>query len=339
VRVVLSGLFGFGARLRAALERVEGAELLYGYHPDAARARAWDPVRGVARLEDALADPCVDAALIAAPTPHHRAQVEAALNAGKAVFVEKPVVSTYDECEAILRAWAARPSRAFMVGHNYRRHGAARRVAELLAEGVVGRVINVEMNWSHGGAFNFGMASWRGHARWHREGPLNTLGVHLFDLLHVWLGPVREVFAKIQNLAGVIEAPDCNAVLLEMESGATAFVKANYVMPSEERAVVYGTDGVIYVDRGALRLRRGRDVNRVPTPAEPVACPDVDGVVEELTEFARAVDAGASVETDLAVGVAAVCVLDACHRSAVEGRPVRLAEYPLYARAVAGKVA
>ena len=118
---------------------------------------------------------------------------------------------------------------------------------------------------------------------------------------------------------------------MEFTSGVTALLKANYIVPSEERFVVTGTEGIIAWERGELWLRSGRDVDRVASRPERLPCESIETIREELREFCQAVRGPSrTVETDLAVGVAAVSVLEACYRSAVEHRPVLMDELPLY---------
>src|SRR3989338_3582652 len=104
MRVGLIGLFGFGRTLSVSLERVGGIEIAWGYHPDAARAKAWDAHRGTSDLAAALADDSVPAVLIASPTPSHAEQALTCLAAGKAVFVEKPLATTAAACDRVLAA-------------------------------------------------------------------------------------------------------------------------------------------------------------------------------------------------------------------------------------------
>ncbi|MDP3775799.1 MAG: Gfo/Idh/MocA family oxidoreductase [Gemmatimonadales bacterium] len=334
MRAGLIGLHGFGRTLAAAMERL-GVEIAWGYHPDPARARAWDAARGVSDLGRALEDASVPAVLIASPTPHHADHAAACAAAGKAIFVEKPLAATAEACDRMLAA--AEAARVVgMCGHNVRRSAAARAIAKLIADGRLGRLVDLELTLSHGGAYAFRMGNGRGHQRGHREGPLSALGVHPFDLVHAWAGPVRSATGLLRNLAGVTEAPDAAAALLELENGAAALVKTDYIVPSEERFVVTGTDGIVTWARGELTLRVGRDVDRVPSQPQRLACEPVDTVAEELREFIRAVeqDDPAAVETPLATGAAAVYVLEACYRSAVDRRPVPLAEFNRYRAAV-----
>ena len=208
MRAALIGINGQGVTLAKALTRIDGAALVAGYHPDAARARAWDTGRGTSNLSAMLSRPDIDAVLIASPTHLHGAHILACLEAGKSIFVEKPVVNSYAECEQLWRAAQSHPVPTFMVGHNVRRSGWARAIKQIIDEGRLGRLVDVEMSFSHGGGFQFGTANWRGSLRHHREGPMNARGIHVFDLLHDWLGPIRRVYANLRNVAGVTESPD-----------------------------------------------------------------------------------------------------------------------------------
>lgn len=330
IRVAMSGLFGFGEQLRA---RMGAYEILRGYHMDLGRAAAWDPARATDSWCAACADSRVQAVVIASPTPRHATHIIEAFEHNRAVYVEKPMVSWYVEVEGVRRAWdrAGRPP--FMVGHKARRAGAARAIRRVLDDGRLGIILKVIMDWSHGGGFALTEKSWRFWPTLHREGPLQTLGVHLIDLLHYWFGPVLSVYATIQNRAGVTAAPDSNAVLLTMGTGIQVFLSANYVQPSQQRIEIVGTEGLLVWESSRLWIREGRDAPRRwgveghwPAPARPLPYTENDPIQEELDEFARAVEEGGPIVTGFEVGAEALRVLEACWRSAGGHRPVTINE-------------
>src|ERR671915_2211193 len=76
-----------------------------------------------------------------------------------------------------------------MVGHAFRRLGAARRVKQLIDDGALGRVVLAEANMSLTGSFKPG--AWRGERERNPGGPIMQLGIHHVDTLAYWLGPVR----------------------------------------------------------------------------------------------------------------------------------------------------
>jgi len=91
-----------------------------------------------------LADPAVDAIVIATPANSHYELARAALEAGKHVLVEKPVTDSLETAEALV-ALAARTPRVLLVGHVFVYHPAAQRVKRYLADDALGRIFYVSM--------------------------------------------------------------------------------------------------------------------------------------------------------------------------------------------------
>jgi predicted dehydrogenase len=92
----------------------------------------------------ALADPAVDAVIIATPTVTHHALASAALRAGKHVLVEKPIATRTAEADELC-ALAEQAGRVLMVGHVFLFNSAIRRVKQYLDEGKLGRLFYISM--------------------------------------------------------------------------------------------------------------------------------------------------------------------------------------------------
>ncbi|QXD14164.1 Gfo/Idh/MocA family oxidoreductase [Rhodocaloribacter litoris] len=105
----------------------------------AAVARQYPEVRTTHRFEDLLEDPALDAVVIATETPRHFPMAEAALQAGKHVFVEKPMAQTAAEAERLVEL-AETHDRRLMVGHLLLYHPAFEYVANLIRRGELGEV-------------------------------------------------------------------------------------------------------------------------------------------------------------------------------------------------------
>src|SRR5690606_39054767 len=140
VAVVGAGRIG-ALHARHLLGAVEGARLVTVVDPDVAAAQraAGGAAAVAAELEEALADPRVDAVVIASPTDRHVEQLHAVAAAGKPVFCEKPVARTLVATQAALRAvqGAGVP---FQIGFNRRFDPAYAEVARAVRAGEVGRV-------------------------------------------------------------------------------------------------------------------------------------------------------------------------------------------------------
>lgn len=125
--------------------------------------------------------------IVACPDAFHHEYVIKALAHDLDVLIEKPLTIDEAKCAAIARAAAASKAKA-RVTFNFRYAPAATRLHELLAEGKVGRVVSVELNWY--------LNTWHGRSyfqRWHRlreiSGGLSVhKACHHLDLVSWWIG-------------------------------------------------------------------------------------------------------------------------------------------------------
>ncbi|MFJ9542701.1 Gfo/Idh/MocA family protein [Streptomyces sp. NPDC101225] len=195
------GVLGFG--LRGSLARVahrpgEGARVtVVADHDPACRTRAAEQIEGVRTVDDhrkVIEAPDVDAVLILTPDHTHADLACAALRAGQAVFVEKPLDITVERCDRILRTARETGTRLY-VGHNMRHMPVIRRMREIIARGDIGTVRTVWVRHfvGHGGDFYF--KDWHAERRY-TTGLLLQKGAHDLDVVH-WLagGWTRQVQA------------------------------------------------------------------------------------------------------------------------------------------------
>ncbi|MEL7462012.1 MAG: Gfo/Idh/MocA family oxidoreductase, partial [Pseudomonadota bacterium] len=125
----------FDTALRPRLEMVSASS------PESAERyrKAFGFARAAKDWQALVADPRVEAVVIATPQAHHRAIAEAAFALGKPVFCEKPLGATIDDARAMTVA-AEASGCVNMVGFNYVRTPATQFARELIAEGAIGRV-------------------------------------------------------------------------------------------------------------------------------------------------------------------------------------------------------
>ncbi|WNV87551.1 Gfo/Idh/MocA family oxidoreductase [Umezawaea sp. Da 62-37] len=141
-----------------------------------------------------LLDMGLDAVMVLTPDDQHTEPVLAALRAGVAVFVEKPLAISVEDCDLILET-ARRTGTRLYVGHNLRHLPALREMRRLIDEGVIGTVKAVWCRHfvGHGGDYYF--KDWHADRR-RTLGLLLQKGAHDLDVIH-WLAgaPSRTVVA------------------------------------------------------------------------------------------------------------------------------------------------
>jgi xylose dehydrogenase (NAD/NADP) len=308
VGVALIGT-GMWAGQMAGAARRAGLRLVTCYSRDAGRRRAFAERAGCGAapsLAAALDHPDVEAALLLTPNDTHAELTLACAERGLGVFVEKPIADSVADAERMASACAdARVP--LMVGHAFRRLGAARRVGELVAEGALGRVVLAEATLSLPGALT--PNKWRAHRERNPGGPLMQLGIHHVDTLASWLGaPVAASgrFARVETDADI---DDVGIAALEMASGSLAAVTGSYVSPKTFAIRLSGTRAVLEyrADFGVWpAAERLDDVTTLTLGGAPVAFERRDMLAEELAELGACVRGRAVPETGAAEGIAAL---------------------------------
>jgi predicted dehydrogenase len=309
IAVVGTGMWA--PRLAAGAQRA-GLELLTCFSRDEASRADFAERFGcepAASLEEAVGRPGVEGVVLATPNDVHEEQAVVAAEHGRHVFVEKPIADSVDAGER-MRAACAQAGVTLMVGHAFRRLGAARRVKELLDDGALGRVVLAEANMSLPGSFK--PEAWRAHRARNPGGPIMQLGIHHVDTLAYWLGPVERASGRFAHVHSPADIDDVGVVTLEFESGALASLTGSYVSPKTlslrllgaEAVLDYRTDFSVWPDAQALDA-----VTTLTLAGEPVEFEQRDMLAEELAEFGRCIRGEAEPETGADEGIAALAVV------------------------------
>lgn len=244
----------------------------------------------------------LDAVLIATPDHWHATCAIDALNAGKDVYVEKPLTRTIEEGPAIVKA-ARVNERVCQVGMQQRsgKHYIEAK-QKYIDTGKLGKV-TLARTWWHGNGYhlrrapaslqtkpsNLDWAHFLGPLKWRDYDPqqyfnwrayldfgggqVTDLFTHWIDVVHMFLG--HEVPTSAVAAGGVYAykdgrtAPDTINVLLEYPADYTATFEATLAPGITGAAVeICGTEGRLYIDRGRYEFREA--FKRGQKPAEPV---------------------------------------------------------------------
>jgi len=248
LRVAVVGL-GFGVNVHVpALRACAGLEPAALWHPDPnrlAQACAAAHLPGAPSFEALLADPAIDALVLATPPEPRLALARAALEAGKHLLLEKPVTLCAEEAQGLQRLALARRL-TVAVDFEYRAVPLFQQLASLLSQGVLGTPWLVKLDWL--------MSSRADPSRpwsWYAQsaaggGVLGALGTHAFDMLHWLVGPSRRVQASLSTairerpLPGggpmaPVDADDIALVQLDLETPRGVRVPAQVTLASVAR--------------------------------------------------------------------------------------------------------
>jgi UDP-N-acetyl-2-amino-2-deoxyglucuronate dehydrogenase len=262
-----------------------------------------------ASFDDAIGHPDVEGVLLVTPNDVHEEQALACAERGRHVFVEKPIAESTEAGERMRRA-CTEAGVTLMVGHAFRRLGAARRVKELLEEGALGSVVLAEGNMSLPGSFK--PEAWRAHRERNPGGPIMQLGIHHLDTLAYWLGPVERASGRFAHVHSQADIDDVGVVTLDFASGALGSLTGSYVSPKTLTLRLLGTDAVLdyRTDFSVWPDARALDgVTTLTLGGEPVDFEERDMLAEQLAEFGRCIRGEAEPETGADEGIAALAAV------------------------------
>ena len=238
VRVAQVGLGAWGANLVRNIDVL--ADLVWICDAAEARrdlfARRFPNALATASYDELIADPEVEAVVIATPVPTHYALAKQALEAGKHVFVEKPPAMRADEM-AELVALAESRGLTLMPGHLLLYHPGVQKLKELVVEGALGEVLCI-----YGNRQNLGTIRKDENALW-------SLGVHdLSVILYLIDEEPSEVWAHGNAFlnTGVEDVVFC---FLRFPSGKIAHLHLSWLDPHKMRKLtVVGRDKMVVFD-------------------------------------------------------------------------------------------
>jgi predicted dehydrogenase len=276
--------------------------------------------RELESYEAVLKDPEVEGVLLTTPHTLHAAQVIAAAEAGKHVFVEKPFTLTVADGRHATEA-CQRAGVILSIGHGRRRQPANRALKGMLEAGTLGRVVQIEGNVSSNSGFAMKAGGWRTDLRETPAGAMTGLGIHHVDTFQYLLGPITRVaaFSCRQVLKG-LDISDTSGILFEFASGALGYLGTGFVVANRTNLLAaHGTEAQAFTEAEGSRLflqKKGESAR------SPVLLSPVDWIADELGEFARCVREGTRPEVGGEEGTANVAVLEAIVESVKTGRSV-----------------
>ncbi|MFZ2112587.1 MAG: Gfo/Idh/MocA family oxidoreductase [Solirubrobacteraceae bacterium] len=228
IRVGVVGLGYWGPNLARNFAAIDGCELTWlcdGSEQIRAKlADAFPGVRTGAEIDELLADPGLDAVVLATPVPTHAELAARVLEAGKHCFVEKPLATTVADAQRAVDA-AEKAGRILMVGHLLEYHPAVTRLKELLDEDELGSLYYV-----YGNRVNLGKLRAEENALW-------SLGAHDVSVVLHLIGeePVEcSAHGESYVRGGVQDVVFC---YLRFPSGQVAHLHLSWLDPHKERRI------------------------------------------------------------------------------------------------------
>ncbi|MFN3525406.1 MAG: Gfo/Idh/MocA family protein, partial [Paracoccus sp. (in: a-proteobacteria)] len=331
IRIGLAGYGYWGPNLARAVTGLPGArlEMIADMSPAAlVRAGHAHPgARLTPSIADMIADPQVDAVMIATPVSTHFDLSMAALRQGKHVLVEKPMAETAERARLMIDE-AARRKLVLMVDHTFVYTGAVQSIARLIEAGEIGALYYYDSV-----RVNLGLFQRDVNVIW-------DLAVHDFSIMERLI-KARPVAISASAAGFLRDRPESMAHLtVYYDDGAMAHLNVNWLAPVKIRQTLIGGSRkmIIYDDmQNSEKVKvydRGADA---PTDAyqqmisyrlgdmHAPALSTKEALVTEAEEFLRCIQTGATPLTDGASGLRVVEILEAASRSSdLRGFPVDL---------------
>jgi predicted dehydrogenase len=225
-RVGVVGLGYWGPNLARNFAGLPDAELtwLCDARPEVRErfGASFPQARTTADLDDLLADPALDAVVLATPVPSHAALAIRVLDAGKHCFVEKPLAQSVADAQAAVDA-AERAGRTLMVGHLLQYHPGIVRLKSLVEGGELG-----EVRYIYGNRLNLGKLRADENALW-------SLGAHdVSVLLHLAGEEPYELSARGESYMNP-GVEDVVFAFMRFPSGLAAHLHLSWLDPHKER--------------------------------------------------------------------------------------------------------
>ena len=334
IRAAIIGLGTWGQNL---VRSVQGASPHLRFTAAATRtpdkARDFAQTHGLRMLPDydaVLADPEIDAVVLATPHSMHTDQIVAAAQAGKHVFSEKPL--GLDAASAQRAAQACADHGVTLgVGYNWRYQPALQAIRRLIDDGTLGRVLHLEGNFCGPSAYRFPRGHWRHDPGEVPAGGMTGRGVHVIDAMLSLAGPIEQVTAQSFRLAQDFGVDDTTSMLLRFAGGATGYLGTVIATAETWRLQVFGSNGwaavgdVEHLTTWDLTVCKiDRDNITVKQPPELLTFPKTSTERAELEHFAQQALARRPLVTPGGDAVHNVAVLEAILKSIATQQSVRL---------------
>jgi len=277
-----------------------------------------------------LANPQVDAVVLATPHSLHSAQVVAAAAAQKHVFCEKPFALTVAQAEAAVHA-TQQAGVTLGLGYNRRFHPEMTKLRQRIRSGELGTILHVEATMTFPNALALKADAWRANKDETPCGGLTPMGVHAVDGMIDLCGPIDHVFCQSFRRVVAIDADDTTSILFRMKAGMSGYLGTMTATGPGFSFQVFGSagwvrfEGMTHVAGASSEERRTTlfgtcKFQPVKGPAQVWEAEKRDVSRTALEAFARAAAGGPAYPIPTSEMIHGVAVTEAIVRSAASGQ-------------------
>lgn len=337
VRLAVVGLGYWGPGLVRNLHELPEADLVSvcDKRPEALGRvhHRYPAVEATTSFDDLLHDQSIEAVVIATPVSTHERLASAALEAGKHVFVEKPLAASSTGALSLGRK-AEERGLVLMTGHTFLYSPPVNAIRALIEKGELGDVYFISTS-----RVNLGLHQPDVSVVW-------DLGPHDFSILGFWLGETPTHVSALSRSCVLPAIPDVAFIHLEFASGTVAHVELSWLAPSKlRRTTIVGSEKmVVYDDVSNEPVRIFDSGISLPDPGSfgeyrlsyrtgDIVSPRVDGAEPlelEMRDFCQAIGSGSAPRSTWRTAVDVLHVVEAVETSlARQGARVEVARSAL----------
>jgi predicted dehydrogenase len=229
--------------------------------------------RCYAGITEFLADPDVELVTVATRSTEHVAHTKLALQAGKYVFVEKPIAVTLKGGLELQRLDKKYPRKVFL-RHNRRFEAAFQHIREILASGIIGDVFLIKLRRN----------GYQRRNDWQTiiacgGGQLNNWGPHIIDHgLRFLESPLAELWGDLKKIAAVGDAEDHLKIIMKGENGRVVDLEISGGSAIGEPAyLISGSKGALRCDESEIYLKYINPKQKLKKVRATAATPPVSG--------------------------------------------------------------
>lgn len=339
------GLGWPGQQHAAALRATDKARLYAGADTHVSRreefAEKFSPDRTFESYEAMLADPSLDAVVVALPNFLHFKASSAALEAGKHVLCEKPPTLNAAEMN-VLKEEADKRGLIYFFGRQSRFSPAMLAAKKLISEGALGDVYFAKAIWIRSRGTPTGIGGWFTDKSLSGGGALIDIGVHAIDAVWYLMGNPKplsvsgQVFSNFRHLTTVpvFDVEDAGYGMIRFDNGALVHFEVSWAANLTDdipdagwtgreliNSVIYGSKGTLRLNPLALFQDQNGEVVKVPVELDA----EKDQFLTQMENFLDAIAGEAPAANDAQQAVYLMEMLDAIYCSSSTGREIPIA--------------
>jgi predicted dehydrogenase len=319
-----AAIVGLGRWGKAIVEAVQGKSkrlrLIRGVCREPEQQTGFAASHGLelgTEFDEAVADPRVQAVILATPHLSHVDQVVAVARARKPVWCEKPLALTRCEAERAVAA-CVEAGVTLALGITKRYFPSMQALKDTVASGVLGPILHVEGHFCNEHSTRV-MGGWRDDPRQSPGAGMTGTGLHILDAFINLAGPITEVHARTFVQKPPPDPRDTIAALIEFSTGATGLLATIRAAPTYWRVQVFGTNGWAEArDETVLSLALNGE------KLQQRQLPEADSLAILLEAFAESIEMGKPFPIPTSQMLEVVSAFEAIIQSVSDGRPVRV---------------